>query len=336
MRHSIFFAVGLLATPASADEVEKFYTGKQVQLFVGSAVGSGYDINARAVARHIGRHIPGSPVIVVQNQPGAGGLVMTNALANTANRDGSAIGATINGVPTAHLLQPSAVRFDPAKLNWIGSSNRDLQVLYVWHDVPIYRLQDLLTHDLIVGATTRGTSTVDFSLVANRILGLKLKIVSGYAGTSQIHKAMEAGEVQGVPALAWASLRAQNADWLTSGTVRVLAQWNVPARAELPDVPSISSLAKSDADRAALRLLTSRLEAGRPFLAPPGVPGNRVTALRRAFDVTMKDATFLAEADKLNLDISPMTGEEVTSLVDELSSIPEPVVRRVRDALDEK
>lgn len=336
MRRSIFFAIGLLVAPASADEVETFYTGKQVQLFVGSAVGSGYDINARTVARHISRHIPGSPTIVVQNQPGAGGVVMTNALANTASRDGSAIGATINGVPTAHLLQPNAVRFDPTKLNWIGSSNRDLQVLYVWHDVPVSRLDDLLTHEIIVGATTRGTSTVDFSLVANRILGLKMKIVSGYSGTSQIHKAMESGEVQGVPALAWASLRTLNADWLAGNKIRILAQWNVPPRSELPDVPSISSLAKSHADRAALRLLTSRLEAGRPFLAPPDVPANRVAALRRAFDATMKDAAFLAEAEKLNLDISAMTGEEVTSLVDELSSIPEPVIRRVRDALNEK
>lgn len=336
MRCFVLVTTGLFIVPAAADDIEKFYQGRQIQMFVGSAVGSGYDINARAVARHYGRHIPGSPSVIVQNQPGAGGLIMTNSLANTAPKDGTAIGATINGVPTAHLLQPSAVRFDPTKLNWIGSSNRDLQVLYVWHDAPVHKLEDILTKEVVVGATTRGTSTVDFPLVANKILGLRLKIVSGYSGTSQIHKAMESGEVQGVPALAWASLRTLNSDWLANKKIKMLAQWNMPPRDELPDVPSVSSLAKSEIDRAALRLLTSRLEAGRPFLAPANVPADRVAALRQAFDQTMKDPAFLAEATKLNLDISPMTGQEITSLVDELSAIPEPVIEKVRSALNEK
>lgn len=336
MRCFLLVATGLFIVPAAADDIEKFYQGRQIQMFVGSAVGSGYDINARAVARHYGRHIPGSPSVIVQNQPGAGGLIMTNSLANTAPKDGTAIGATINGVPTAHLLQPSAVRFDPTKLNWIGSSNRDLQVFYVWHDVPVHKLEDILTKEIVVGATTRGTSTVDFPLVANKILGLRLKIVSGYSGTAQIHKAMESGEVQGVPALAWASLRTLNSDWLANKKIKILAQWNMPPRDELADVPSVSSLAKSDIDRAALRLLTSRLEAGRPFLAPANVPADRVAALRQAFDQTMKDPAFLTEATKLNLDISPMTGQEITSLVDELSAIPESVIEKVRNALNEK
>ncbi len=141
MRRIFLIAAGLAISPAGADEVQDFYKGRQIQLLVGSAVGSGYDINARTVARHYARHIPGSPTIVVQNQPGAGGVIMTNSLTNTAAKDGSAIGATINGVPTAHLLQPKAVRFDSTKINWLGSSNRDLQVLYVWHDVPVFKLK---------------------------------------------------------------------------------------------------------------------------------------------------------------------------------------------------
>ncbi len=336
MRCAVLVATGLFIVPAAADDIKTFYQGRQIQMFVGSAVGSSYDINARTVARHYGRHIPGSPSVIVQNQPGAGGLIMTNSLANTAPKDGTAIGATINGVLTAHLLQPSAVRFDPTKLNWIGSSNRDLQVLYVWHDVPVHKLEDLLTKEVIVGATTRGTSTVDFPLVANKILGLRLKIVSGYSEAAQIHKAMETGEVQGVSALAWANLQMLNADWLVNKKIRIIAQWNMPPREDLAGVPSVSSLAKSDIDHAALRLLTSRLEAGRPFLAPANVPAGRVAALRHAFDETMKDPAFLTEATKLNLDVSPMTGQEITSLLDKLSATPEPVIEKVRDALNEK
>jgi len=327
---------GALPALGADDEVAGFYRGKQIHLMVGSGVGSGYDINARMVARHLVGHIPGNPTIVVQNQPGAGSLIMVNTLANTAPKDGTFIAAVINGVPTSPLLQPDAARFDPTKLNWIGSSNRDTQVIYTWHTSPVRELQDLLSKELIIGATSSGTTQFDFPMVTNAILGTKFKIVSGYEGTAQIHKAMEAGEVQGLGSLAWSSLKTLNADWIANGKVRILAQWSSPAHPDLAAYPLVETLAKTDEDRLALKLLTSRLEAGRPFVAPPGVPPARVAALRKAFDETMQDPAFLAEAKRLQLDVEPMQGEEVAALVRSVLATPPAVVTRVRKVLDGK
>ena len=334
----VLLAVFANLPPAMAadDEVAAFYKGKQIHLVVGSGVGSGYDINSRMVARHWGGHIPGNPTIVVQNQPGAGSLITVNALANTAAKDGTVVAAVINGVPTAPLLQPDAARFDPTKLNWIGSTNRDTQVIYAWHMSPVRELKDLLSKELIIGATSSGTTQVDFPVVTNAILGTKFKVVSGYEGTAQIHKAMEAGEVQGLGSLAWSSLKTLNADWIASGKVRILAQWSSPVHSDLTAYPLVESLATNDEDRLALKLLTSRLEAGRPFVAPPGVPPVRVAALRKAFDETMRDPAFLAEAKRLLLDVEPMTGEEVAALVKSVLATPPAVVARVRKVLDGK
>ncbi len=335
-----FVLVGLLASVSSApgadEDVASFYRGKQIHLIVGSGVGSGYDINARMVARHWGGHIPGNPTIVVQNQPGAGSLITANTLANTAAKDGTVVAAIINGVPTAPLLQPDSARFDPVQFNWIGSTNRDTQVIYAWHTSPVLNLQDLLSKELIIGATSSGTTQADFPLVTNAILGTRFKVVSGYEGTAQIHKAMEAGEVQGLGALAWSSLKTLNADWIVRGKIRLLAQWNGPAHPDLTAYPLVESLAKTDEDHLALKLLTSRLEAGRPFVAPPGVPAARVAALRKAFDATMRDASLIAEAKRLQLDVEPMTGEEVAALVKSVMATPPAVVARVRKALDGK
>ena len=340
MMRKALVLLGLLASHPSAwaadDEVGAFYKGKQIHLVVGSGVGSGSDINARMVARHWGGHIPGNPTIVVQNQPGAGSLITVNTLANTAAKDGTVVAAVINGVPTAPLLQPDAARFDPTKLNWIGSTNRDTQVIYAWHTSPVRELQDLLSRELIIGATSSGTTQMDFPLVTNAILGTRFKVVSGYEGTAQIHKAMEAGEVQGLGSLAWSSLKALNADWIAHGKVRILAQWSSPAHPDLTAYPLVESLAKTDEDRLALKLLTSRLEAGRPFVAPPGVPQVRVAALRKAFDETMRDPALLAEANRLLLDVEPMSGEEVAALVKSVLATPPAVVTRVRKALDGK
>ena len=327
---------GVLPAAAADEEIAAFYKGKQIHLIVGSGVGSGYDINARAVARFISSHIPGNPPIVVQNQPGAGSLIVANNIANTAAKDGTVMAAVINGVPSAPLLSPEAARFDPTKLNWIGSTNRDTQVAYAWHTSPIRELRDLLSQELIIGATTPGTSQVDFPFVANAILKTKFKVVSGYEGTSQIHKAMEAGEVFGLGALAWSSLKTINADWIANGKIRIFAQWSSPSHPDLSAYPLMETLAKSDEDRVALKLLTSRLEAGRPFVAPPGLPPARVAALRKAFDDTMQDPAFLAEAKRLLLDVEPMKGEEVAALVKSVQATPPAVVARVRRALDGK
>jgi tripartite-type tricarboxylate transporter receptor subunit TctC len=268
----------LIAPAGAQEDVATFYKDKQIRLIVGSAVGSGYDIGARAVARYLRQHIPGNPNIIVQNQPGAASLSMTSALYTTAPRDGTVIGAAINGMPTAPLLEPAGARFDPAKLVWLGSS--------------------------------------------------------GYQGTTYIHKAMESGEVEGNGSSAYASLKAININWVNEGKVKVIAQWGFRNHPELsPDIPNMLDLAKTEADKQAMRLVLSRLEYGRPFFAPPEIPADRAEALRHAFDLTMKDPAFLAEAAKLQLEIEPVSGQEVAALVAQVAATPPNVVARVRAAL---
>jgi tripartite-type tricarboxylate transporter receptor subunit TctC len=322
--------------PAGAqDDVAAFYRGKQLRMIVGSAVGGGYDLFARIVARHIGHYIPGNPTIIVQNLPAAGGIVMTNQLFSQGPKDGTAVGIPINGIPTAPMLM-SGTQFDSSKLIWVGSTNREAYVAYVWHSVPIKSITELAEKELTVGATTPGTSMVDFPLLINDVLGYKFKIVRGYGGTSQIDLAIERGELQGNGALGWASLKARQQHWIDNKQIRVLAQYGLTRYDELGDVPTMLELAKSEPDRQAMRMLFARTEYGRPYFLPPDVPADRVQALRRAFDATVKDPAFLAEAGKLQLDVSPMTGEEVQALVSELAQTPPEITSRVRAALEAK
>ena len=326
-------AAGVAPARADDDAVAAFYKDKTVRLVIGSAAGSGYDIGGRLVAKYLSNYIPGHPPIIIQNQPGAASATMTSALYNTAPRDGTVLGAAINGMPTMPLLEPGGARFDPTKLIWLGSVNREVQVTYVWHTAPVLKLADLFDKELIVGATAPGTTQVDFPVVARDILGLKFKVISGYEGTAQIHKAMEAGEVHGVGSTAYASLRTMAQNWLDDGKVKVIAQWGLRRHKLLPDTPAIYDLAKTDADRAALKLMMARLEYGRPFFAPPGVPADRAAALVHAFDQAMADRAFIAEADKLNLEVEPVSGAEVGKLVVDVNATPPDVVARVRAAL---
>jgi tripartite-type tricarboxylate transporter receptor subunit TctC len=337
MRGLIAAAIlALMSTAQAQDEVAAFYKDKQIKLMVGAGAGSGYDIGARVLVRYLGKYIPGNPTFIVQNQVGAASMIMTNAVYNTAPRDGTVIGAAINGMPTGPLFEPDAARFDPNKIIWLGSVNREVQVNYVWHTSPVLKLQDLFKTEMVVGATSPGTSQVDFPLVARAVLGLKYKVISGYEGTAQIHKAMEAGEVHGVGSTAYASLRAINQNWLDDGRVKIVAQWGMKKHPELPNVPAILDLAKNPADREALELIVARLEYGRPYFLPPDVPPARVAALRKAFDLTMKDPGFIAESQKLNLEIDPMTGEELAALVRKVNATSPAVVARVKEALRNK
>src|SRR5713226_445584 len=322
------------AAPAGAQgDVAAFYKGKQLRMMVGSAVGGGYDLFARIVARHIIHHIPGPPTIIVQNQPAAGGVVMTNQLYLLGPKDGTVIGVPINGIPTAPLLQ-SGTQFDPTKLNWLGSTNREAYVAFVWHTVPVAAIGDLTAKPVVVGATTPGTTMVDFPLLVNEILGLKFKIVRGYQGTPQINLAIERGEVQGVGGLGWASVKALTPQWISERKIKVLAQYGLNRHPELAGVPTMLELATSQADRQAMMMLFARTEYGRPYFLPPDVPAERVPALRRAFDATMKDPAFVAEAAKLQFEIDPLAGEAVQALVAQLAATPPAIVARVRAALE--
>jgi tripartite-type tricarboxylate transporter receptor subunit TctC len=298
----------LLATPALAQEdVAAFYRGKTVRIVVGVAVGSGYDLNARLLARHIGAHIPGT-----------------------------AIGAPFNGLPTTPLLQPGGARFDPNNLIWLGSTNRETQVTYVWHTAPVQSVQELTQRELIVGAQSPGSTQYDFAVLGNRLFGFKFKVITGYEATPKIHLAMESGEVHGIAATNWSTLKAIIPQWLAEKKVKLLAQWGLQKHPDLPDTPSILDMAKTEADRQALQLSLARLEYGRPFFLPPNVPPERVQALRRAFDATMKDPAYLAEAERSKIDIDPLSGAQVSALVAQVSRTPADVVARVRAAMENK
>ena len=332
-----FLCVTLLAlAPARAEDAADFFRGKTLRIIVGVGVGSGYDLNARLLARFLPNHIPGHPTVIVQNQPGAGSLTMTNQLYIAGPFDGTAIGASFNGMPTTPLFQPAAVHFDANKLIWLGSTNRETQVTYVWHTAPVQSFAELKTKELVVGAQAPGSTQYDFPMLANALFGTKFKVIPGYASTPKIHLAMEAGEVHGNGATNWSTLKLLNSDWIAEKKIRLLAQWALKKHPELADVPLVLDIAESEADKQALRLALARLEYGRPFFLPPGVPAERVTALRRAFDAALKDPGLIAEADKSKIEIDPLPGEEVTELIKQVSATPPDVVARVRAALEKK
>jgi len=327
----------LFATlPAAAQEdVAAFYKGKVVRLVVGVGVGSGYDINARLLARYLPKYIPGNPSVIVQNQPGAGSLTMTNQLYAGGPFDGTVIGASFNGLPTTPLLQPNGARFDATKLNWVGSTNRETQAMYVWHTAPAQTLDDLKTKETIIGAQAPGSTQYDYPKLAEKLFGWKFKVITGYEATPKIHLAMERGEVHGTWAN-WSTLKAIAEPWIKEKKVHILAQWGLRKHAELPDVPLILEQAKTDEQKKALNLALARLEFGRPFFMPPNVPADRVGAIRRAFDAAMKDKELLAEAAKLKIEVDPLSGEEVAAKIVEIYKTPASTVAVVRDAMAPK
>jgi tripartite-type tricarboxylate transporter receptor subunit TctC len=328
----------LLATFLWSGEAlaQDFYAGKDIKIVVGSAPGGGYDTVARVLARHIGRHIPGRPTITVQNMTGVSSIRMTNYLYNAAPKDGTYIGAAINGMPTAPLLQPDAAHFEAAKLQWIGSTNREIQVAYGWHTARVQKLADLLTTELVVGGAGPGTATVDFPLITSAILGLKFKLVRGYEGTAQIAIATERGEVEGNGGIGWATIKSDQARFLREKKINIIVQYGFEKHPELPDVPVAFDLAESETDRQALRLVFARQEYGRPYFVAPGVPPDRVRILRDAFEATMKDPQFLDEAQRLNVELEPMSGGRMGDLIAQVSATPADIAARARAVLESK
>jgi len=338
MRKALFALAALCAAiaPAAAqDDPATFYKGKVVRLIVGVGVGSGYDINARLLARYLPKYIPGNPSVIVQNQPGAGSLTMTNQLYAGGPFDGTAIGASFNGLPTLPLLQPGGARFEATKINWVGSTNRETQASYVWHTAPVKTFDDVKKTETIIGAQAPGSTQYDYPVLANALFGTKFKVITGYQATPKIHLAMERGEVHGTWAN-WSTLKAIASNWIEEKKITILAQWALRKHPEMPNVPLILDWAKTDADKQALQLALARLEFGRPFFMPPNVPADRVAAIRRAFDATMKDKDFLAEAEKLKIEIDPLTGEQVAALIVDIYKTPTATVDRVRAAMAPK
>jgi tripartite-type tricarboxylate transporter receptor subunit TctC len=322
------------AATAAASAEETSFKGKQVTLFVGTTAGGGYDTFTRTIGPHFRRHLPGQPNVVVQNMPGAGSVVLANHLYNIAPKDGTAIGNVNPQIVIEPLMRPGRVKYDPTKMAWIGSALRETHVSIAWYTTPIKTFDDLFQHELLVAGTGGATDT--FPTFVNGLLGTKFKIIDGYPGMKEGMLAMERGEVHGNGGITWASAKATIGEWLLQKKVRVFVQYGLVKHPELSDVPWIYDYAKTADDRAAMNMVFARQEYGRPYVAPPGLAPATVETLRRAFDATMKDPEFLADAEKRKLDIDPITGERAQEIIADLFKTPPAVVERVKAILGDK
>lgn len=323
-----------LAVPASAETPEEAFKGKTVTFYVGLSPGGGYDINARLVAKYIGKYIPGHPSVVVKNMPGGGGLVMTNYVANVAPKDGLHIGAPQRGIPFEPLFTGAAshAKFDPLKLNWIGSANADTSVMTVTKKTGITDWKELRTREVVLAGTGLGTESVVVPYVLRNILGFKFKVIYGYPGGSQMNIAMLRGEVDGRGTFSWTSLKPHLKDWVESGELKILYQMGLHKHRDLPNVPLVLDLAQNDDQKKMLELEFTGFEVGRPYFVAEGVPADRVAALRHAFDEAVKDKELLAEADKLKQEIGPTSGQEMNTLLQRIYATPKEIVVRLAEA----
>ena len=307
--------LALLGTSASAqaDAVADFYRGKTVQLLVGVNPGGEYDVHARLLARHLGRHIAGNPTIIVQNMPGAGGLAMANYLYNLAPKDGSALGVVSNGLLAQQAAGLSNVRYDAGKLQWIGSISPMVQIFGVWRTSGVTSLAETRAKEIVVGTTGRGNASYSFPMVLKELYGAQLRLVTGYRGGNDVNIAMERGEVGG-RVTTWSSWKVTHPSWFANELVRVLA-YAGPRPKDLTNIPALEDVVPTPEDREVVRLLMSGAQLGRPLAAPPGVPMERILALRSAFHQTMTDPAFVQEATASNIEIDPVSGAEMQRVV---------------------
>lgn len=323
----------LMPTGAGAGAVADFYKGKRVKFLIGFGVGGGYNQYSRHVARHIGRHIPGNPKLIAQNMPGAGSLRLANYLYNRAPKDGTVIGMISQALPLAQILKYKGIKFDLGNFNWIGNASVSNGVTSAWHKGKVKSIQDAMKYEMILPATGgRSTSTI-IPRVMNAILGTKFKIIQGFQGAGQMNLAIERGEVDGRGSNTLASWQATKPDWVRDGKLIHLVQLGQAKDPRIPNVPLLQDLAKTEADRQVLYLLSSLPAVGRPIAAPPGVPADRVAALRAAFDAVQKDPLYLSEAKRAKMEIKSMSGADLAVLIASFTKTPADVVKRFKAAI---
>src|SRR4051794_37662519 len=320
-----------VAAPAAvAQTPAEFYKGKQIALLVGFGPGGEDDLWARLVSRHLTAHIPGNPNVVPQHTPGSGGLLVVNRLYNTAARDGTVIGMINRGIPFEPLLGGQGTQFDALKINYIGSPGRDTTVCAARKDAPVQSLQDLYTKELTVGGTGSGADTAIYPEFLSTLLGMKFKLVKGYQGSHEIQLAMERGEVQGI-CLAYDSLSRGNL--ARTNQINVLLQAALTPDPRIKNAPLVLDSVHSADERKALELFFARAAIGRPFVAPPDVPADRIATLRQAFEAMLRDPGFLDDAKKQNLNVVPITGPQMTDIVLNAYKTPPQIVKRTMQAL---
>ena len=322
-----------LASHAQADAVSDFYKGRTVRIVVGNEVGMGFDIYGRLLSRHLGRHLPGQPNVVVQNMMGASGIAAANWLYNVAPRDGSVLATFVHTVPFEPLLGSGAAKFDSAKFTWIGNMESIVGICGVSRASGIDRFSDLLERETLFGATGVAGAMAKHTLAIRHLFGARIKLILGYQGSGAIKLAMQRGEVAGICGLSMSTLAAVWRDDFDSGAFKPILQLSGGVHPELKGIPHIKDIAKSEEDSLMVGLIYGAQALGRPYVSAPAVPADRKNALRAAFMATMKDPQFLADAAKTQIDISPMTGEEVEAMVARVFASPHDVVERSKVAV---
>ena len=320
---------------ARAQGVADFFRGKTITMLIGYTSGGGYDLYARVLSKHMGRHIPGSPSIVPQNLPGAGSLRLANVLYNTAPKDGLTLGMIGRGMAMEPLIGASQPQYDARKFTWLGSGSDQVSLCATWATSPVKRWNDMLTTPFTVGGEGSGSDPDMFAMMIRNMFGVKVRLVSGYPGGNEINLAMERGEVDGRCGWSWSSIKITKPDWLTGKKINLLLQMALKKSPELPDVPLIMDVARSEQERQILRLILARQQMGWPFLAPPDLPAERAQALRQAFDLTIKDPEFLAEAKQRLLEVNPMSGADIDRLVADLYQTPPEVIAATKAVIAE-
>jgi tripartite-type tricarboxylate transporter receptor subunit TctC len=326
----------MIASPAFA-QGQPFFRDKQVTIAIGSSTGGGLDTYGRLVARHFGKHLPGNPQVVPSNMPGAGGGVVASHVFTRAPKDGTFVGVVFPSVIVDPLLSESLRRnYDPSKFRYVGNAHSEVLVCLLRRDAAPKTPAELIASETVIGATAPGSTTYDFPAFANGILGGRMKLVTGYKGSREVTLAMERNEVQGICGLGWSTAKVQYPDILKNELfTRVFAQEDLKGHPQLNEmkVPMMLDLAKNDADRRALEMFYSQNSFARPVIAPPEIPADRLDEMRKAFDATMKDPELLAEAEKMNIDVHPLSGAEVEKLVARMFETPPDTVERVKKAL---
>jgi tripartite-type tricarboxylate transporter receptor subunit TctC len=316
---------------AAAQTAEPFYKGKQIELVIGYPPAGSNDVYARLLARHIGKHIPGNPTVVPQNKPGAGSFVALGHVYNVAPKDGTVIAI---GAPTAPLdekLGTQGVRFKTADFNWIGRIDSLINIVFLWHTSPVKNVADAQRIESKLSGTGIGSTVSIYPTVMNNVLGTKFKLIMGYKGSNDAQLAVERGEAEG-HSTSWTAVKVAHPDWRPEKKINIIVQFALKKHPELPEVPTVVELARNDEERAILRAVMNATEIGTAFFTPPGVPADRVAVLRRAFDATVKDPEFLAEAARTKLTVGPLSGEELQKLVSEVASLSPELLEKVKAA----
>jgi len=322
-------AVAVPAAHGSAeDSAAEFYKSRQLTVVVGTPAGSSASLYSQALARHMGRHLPGHPTLIVQHMPGAGGLVAANHTYMVAPRDGSSLVMTNRTVPIEPLLGGKGAQFEALSFSWIGGTNVEYTICVTWHTSPVKTLQDALAKVAVIGSYGAEGPSAVFAKAANKLAGTKFKVIGSYQGGPQALLAMERGEVEGFCAMSWSELRLRKSEWLTQKKVNMLFQMGFKRHPAFADVPLIIDHARTPADRSVLELLIAPNEMGWPFYAPPGIPAERLAALRAGFARTLKDPQFLADAERMGLEVQPVSGEHIERLLRRIYDAPRSMVER--------